>query len=134
MAPLLLFFLALKRGGNMEHLKSNRDFGKVYVKGKYVAERLVVVHYLPNRLEYSRIGFSVSKKIGKSVQRNLIKRRLREILRKLYPQIKPGFDIIISARNGTESALFENLEKSTRQALFRAFLLIKEDREQKRGK
>lgn len=118
----------------MERLKSNRDFSKVYAKGKYIAERLVVVHYLPNMLEYSRIGFSVSKKIGKSVQRNLIKRRLREITRKLEPQIKPGFDIIISARSGAESALFENLEKSTRQALFRAFLFVKEDREQKRGK
>lgn len=118
----------------IQRLKRNTDFSKVYNEGKYSADRFVVVHYLPNDLEFSRVGYSVSKKIGKSVTRNLIKRRLREIIRKISPQIKPGFDIIISARTGVQKAKFDELEKSTRQALFRSFLLIKEDRAKKRGK
>lgn len=117
----------------MEKLKSNSDFGKVYKKGRYTADALVVVHYLPNDLQYSRIGFSVSKKVGNSVTRNLVKRRLREILRQLYPRIYSGYDIVISARMGAEKASYASLTKSTRQALLRSSLFKKEDRGKKRG-
>lgn len=121
------------RGKKMERLKSNTDFSRVYQKGKYSADRLVVVHYLPNQLEFSRFGFSVSKKIGNSVTRNLVKRRLRSIIQKLAPQIRQGYDIVVSARVGAQKADFLSLEKSVRHAIFRAFLFLKEDRGHERG-
>ncbi|HOA91612.1 MAG: ribonuclease P protein component [Bacillota bacterium] len=115
----------------MERLRRNTDFVRVYEKGKYSADRYVVVHFLPNQLGVSRIGFSVSKKIGKSVTRNLVKRRLRAIMQKLSPKIKQGYDIVISARVGAQEADFDSLEKSLRKAIFRAFLFMKEDRKNK---
>lgn len=137
MAPLLLCRASIrgqKWGDNtLERLKSNSDFGKVYREGKYSADSLVVIHYLPNKLDYSRIGFSVSKKVGNSVMRNLIKRRMREIVRNFYPHIVPGYDIVISARMGANKATFNGLNHSLRQALWRSSLLIKEERKPKSG-
>lgn len=48
------------------------------------------------RLSTSRIGLTASRKVGKSVQRNICKRNLREIARKLRPEIKPGYDIVVN--------------------------------------
>ena len=60
-------------------IKSNREFVRVYKKGKFFAGKYIVLYVLQNGLKINRIGITASKKIGKSVKRNRIKRLIRRI-------------------------------------------------------
>lgn len=74
-----------------------KEFEAVFRKGKTKAGKLVFLKILKNNLGNNRFGVVVSKKISKkAVNRNKIKRRLREIIRQAH--IRPGLDIIIIAK------------------------------------
>jgi len=90
-------------------LKERSSFSRVYARGKSCVTDLVVVYVLPNRLYTTRIGFSVSKKLGNSVSRNRVKRLLREASRELLPQIAMGYDVVIVARKKAASESLEHL-------------------------
>jgi len=96
----------------MVSLKKNQDFRLVYNKGKSVANRFIVVFVLPNGLEFNRVGFSVSKKVGKSVVRSRVTRLLRESMRLLVNKIKTGHDIIILARTSCNGMSFKEADSA----------------------
>ena len=77
-------------------LRKPRQYASVYNEGRSWVDSLVVMKALPNNLDLSRYGLSISRQVGKAVTRNRIKRRLREILH-LVP-LEPGWDIIFIAR------------------------------------
>jgi len=79
-------------------LKKNWDFRRVYRYGRTVVTKNIVLYYCPNGLPYNRLGFAISKKVGKSVVRNRIKRIYREALRSFEGEIKQGYDLVIIAR------------------------------------
>lgn len=79
-------------------LKKNNEFRTVYKKGKYKAGRYIVMYVLPNRRKYNRIGITTGKKFGNSVQRNRMKRIIRESYRLSCDCMKNGYDIIFMAR------------------------------------
>lgn len=85
---------------NSQHrLRDNEDFQKAFEKGKSVANRQYVIYMLPNDDQDGlRVGLSVSKKIGKAVVRNRVKRLIREAIRSLLPEIQWKGDLIIIAR------------------------------------
>jgi len=103
------------------YLTKRDQYALVYNKGSSWMSNLVVMKALPNRLSLSRYGLSVSKRVGKAVTRNRVKRLLREVLR-LTP-LEPGWDIIFIARSGAASANYAELEKSVVSLLSRARLL-----------
>ncbi len=105
-----------------EYLTKSAQYALVYKEGSSWVNSLVVMKALPNGPSLSRYGFSVSKRVGKAVTRNRVKRLLREILR-LAP-LEPGWDIIFIARPVAASTKFAELKKSVESSLSRAQLLV----------
>ena len=103
-----------------EYLTKSEQYTLVYKEGRSWVSALVVVKALPNGLGISRYGFSVSKRVGKVVTRNRVKRLLREILR-LTP-LELGWDIIFIARPAANTG-YNELKKSVESLLSRAQLL-----------
>lgn len=104
-------------------LKKNESFRQVYNRGKSMANRQLVLYHLPNNMEENRVGFSISKKYGKAVERNKLRRRLKEILRKCEMD-KAGYDFVFIARLGARELDYHALEKSVNH-LFRKSGLIR---------
>lgn len=102
-------------------LTSRAQYNSVYRHGKVWANSLVVMKAVPNGLNLSRYGFSVTKKVGKAVQRNRVKRLLREIVR--LQSLKPGWDIVLIARPAAVNADYNQLERTVTRLLARAQLL-----------
>ena len=73
-----------------------------------------------NRKGKVQVGFSVSKKIGNSVQRNRAKRRLKACFSPLLPHVKSGYNLIFIARSASLTAPFLSMQKSMVAALQRA--------------
>lgn len=107
----------------MESIKENSRFRIVYSRGKKIIGKHMVLYYYPNRLGKNRYGITVSKKIGKAVVRNKVKRRIKESLRLLENQTKVGFDIIMVARNSATAADYNKLYNTCIELLKKAELL-----------
>jgi len=84
----------------------------------------MVLAFLRNELGHSRFGFVVSKRLGKAVNRNKIKRRMREAARLRVGQIKPGFDLVFIARKRICRATYAEIEQSLEHLLNTANLLL----------
>ncbi|MGM0379277.1 MAG: ribonuclease P protein component [Bacillota bacterium] len=79
-------------------IKKNKEFKSVYSNGKKIVSKSFIFYYLKNNKKYDRIGFTVSKKVGNSVERNRIRRRLKAIFRQDYLETQKGYDLVIVAR------------------------------------
>ena len=106
-----------------EYLTESEQYALVSAKGSSWVSELLVMKALPNGLTLSRYGFSVSKRIGKAVIRNRVKRLLREILR--VTPLEPGWDIIFIARPAAATVDYASLKKSVEGLLSRARLLMR---------
>ena len=94
-------------------LKKDSDFRKVYKHGKSFANRYLVMYILNNKSENSRIGISVSKKVGKAIIRNKVRRRIKEAYRvNIDENVKYGYDIVFIARVAIKDAEYKDIEKS----------------------
>ncbi|MBN1637224.1 MAG: ribonuclease P protein component [Deltaproteobacteria bacterium] len=82
-----------------ERLRKRHEFKKAEsAKIARLSTKHLVILIAPNSKNHSRIGFTVSKKIGKAVKRNKIRRLLREIYRKHKELFQPGYDYVIIAK------------------------------------
>ena len=93
-------------------LKRSQDFKMVYKKGQSYANRDFVVYLRKNQGAQARVGFSISRKVGKATERNLIKRRLREIIKSLPMILDSHYDIIIIVRKNIKDIAYDSLQKS----------------------
>ncbi len=97
----------------------NKDFRAVYSNRKSIADSNLVLYKLNTQSGCIRVGYSVSKKVGNSVIRHRIIRRLREIVKKRLKDVDGSFDLIIVARSYAAAANFMQLSDSFEKLLWR---------------
>ena len=92
-------------------LKFNHVFRRLYNKGDSCANRYLVVYCRRNGTKRNRIGLTVGAKLGHAVERNRLRRRLREIYRLHEAQFARGYDIVVVARTRAIGADYAALEQ-----------------------
>lgn len=80
-------------------VKENGTFRRIYRKGKSAVAPCMVVYCQKNRQGLSRLGVTVSTKLGGAVTRNRVRRQMREMYRLHKGEMRPGYDVIIVARS-----------------------------------
>lgn len=93
-------------------LRRNADFRRIYRQSRSLSTKYLVLY--PRKVKGSgiRVGFSVSKKVGKAHVRNYYKRRLSEIIRRNFDKLQPGYDLVFVARNPIVELTYGELEKN----------------------
>jgi ribonuclease P protein component len=105
-------------------MKSAGDFARVRKDGSSAAGRHLVLAVLPDpELNEFRFGLITGRKIGPAVQRNRVRRRLREIIRAHRSNIRPGFLIVTIGRWSSPKATYQQLERDWLKLARRAGLL-----------
>lgn len=107
-----------------ERIRKNVEFRRVYKRGKSYSNHLLVLYvYKNNRnVGISRIGISVSKKVGNSVVRSRVKRLISEGYRLNCNDIKKGYDLVFIARNTSKEKNYREIENSIIKLLKKAGL------------
>ena len=108
-------------------VKENYEFRRIYRKGRSAVSPCLVVYCQKNRRGQSRLGVTVSTKLGHAVVRNRIRRRLREIYRLHERQIARGYDLVVVSRVRARTADYHQLEAAFLSACAQLGLLTEGD-------
>jgi ribonuclease P protein component len=104
-------------------LRKNYQFNYVYKNGKALSNEFCTVVFCKNNASFARVGFSVSKKFGKAAKRNRARRRVKEIVRALFPQLDSRYNFIFLPKQPSLDANFQLLQKSIESLLKKGALL-----------
>lgn len=101
-------------------LRRKAEFEAIASHGSTRATRLLVLKSLPRGEERTRIGLSVSRSVGGAVQRNRVRRRLRELMRERYGELETGWDLLLIARPDAARASYPELREALGSLLRRS--------------
>lgn len=103
-----------------QRLSDSAGFRRVREQGRCWSDSRLVLCVYPNDLALVRVGYAVSKRIGKAVRRNRIKRLMRESIRAYGDLLLPGWDIVIVARQKVSLANYWDIQSSVGHLLGQA--------------
>ncbi len=98
-------------------LTRSRDFARVRRSGRSCGTPLLALYVLPTRSPDVRVGFSVSKRVGKATIRNRVKRLMREAVRRQLQTVRPGHDLVFVARTASAGASYHQVAETVAHAL-----------------
>ena len=101
---------------NTSSLKLNKDFRRLYARGKSHAGAYIVIYAMKTRRRDKRLGLTVGKSFGKAVKRNRMKRLMRESYRALETNIPDGYDFVIVARSRAIGTSFAQVKRDMEYA------------------
>jgi ribonuclease P protein component len=81
-------------------LRKSSEFKEVFRKGRKIVTQTLVFHVLKTNLGGPRLGLAVSRKVGKAVKRNKVKRRIREVFRTRKNVFPASYDLVVYPRKG----------------------------------
>lgn len=93
-------------------LKENKDFRRLYYRGKSLASGCLVTYAMKNRGSGCRIGITTSKKIGCAVERNRSRRVIRAAFSELEGRINGSYDFVFVARSKTSKVKMQEVLES----------------------
>jgi len=102
-----------------ERLRKRREFLGVYERGDKIRSTYFVLYMLENGRPHHRLGITVSRKIGRAVVRNRIKRRLREIFRANKQAIYPHCDLVVNAKRSAARAHNQQIQEDILKGILR---------------
>lgn len=105
-----------------ERLAKRDDFKKVYNEGRSIADRYLVLYWLPRPIPGVQLGISVSRRVAGSVGRNRLKRWVREAWRAKREHVKPGFHLVVIVRVAARHTHYAQIASSLQCLLQRAGL------------
>lgn len=120
-------------------VKKESEFQRVFETHNSVANRKFIIYQMakPGQKHF-RVGISVGKKIGNAVHRNWVKRRIRQTLLELKPDLKPDVDFLVIARPAADGMEMAETKKNLVHVLKKAHLLNEKwgtrfDKKKKKG-
>lgn len=103
-------------------LRHSADFARSRRLGRIWRQPLLHLSVVPNGLPHNRYGFITGKSIGGAVVRNRVRRQLREVLRRVHQQLRPGYDLVWITRNGIGTVPYTNIKAMVTDLIWRAGL------------
>lgn len=105
-------------------LRKSSDIARVYRHGRRSGSAHLLFRANPNRVKETRFAVVVGKKVDKrAVVRNRCRRQVQEALRALVPDVKPGFDILVSINTDVRAVPRPQLDQEVQQTLRRLGML-----------
>ncbi len=108
---------------NFISINNNRDFMFMYRRARSLCADCLVIYYRKNKSDNLRLGITVTKKVGKAVIRNRIRRRIREVFAELSEKIPPCYDIVIVSRVKAADCDYSEIKSALKYLLNKAELI-----------
>lgn len=93
-----------------ERLRKRPEFRQVYAAGRRYNLPLFTIFALPTPRGKTRLGVTVTKKIGRAVERNRAKRLIREVFRRNKNRIEGSFDLVVNVKDKLVEATYREVE------------------------
>ena len=104
----------------LEMLRRKADFDAIGRHGMVRSSRLLVLRLLRTKRSRVRIGLSTPRSLGGAVQRNRVRRRLRDLVREQLKATEVGLDLLLIARPDAGAASFAELRETVRSLFERS--------------
>ena len=101
-----------------ERLRQRKDFDLAFRYGSRRHTKNFTIILRPNGLQFSRLGVTVSKKVGNAVKRNRVKRYLREYFRLHKHKLPPSHDVVIIAKRDAATLAYQDVREELAAVLF----------------
>lgn len=106
-----------------ERLTRKADYARVFKRGARYAGRHFICYLAPREVPGAQLGFAVSRKVGKAVVRNRVKRYLREFYRLHRPEFEKDVDLVVVARPAAASLSYQECAEALGHLLRRGGVL-----------